>query len=53
MSIVVDHGNSGGALYDDEGRLVGITTHLTQCTNDQYCEGRASSLEAHVLELLQ
>lgn len=47
--IFVERGNSGAALYDHCGRLVGIVTHLVPCGSamrgwDQTCGGRAASL---------
>lgn len=50
---VIDHGNSGSGVYDSRGRLVGIVTRLTECSNGQYCGGTASTLEGRVAELLQ
>jgi S1-C subfamily serine protease len=41
---IVEPGNSGSGVYDTQGLLVGITTHLMRCTNGQICGGRFSSL---------
>jgi S1-C subfamily serine protease len=51
MGIVVEPGNSGSALYDARGRLVGIVVHLYQCDNGQFCSGAATSLAGHMKEL--
>lgn len=52
MGIVVEPGNSGSALYDEYGRLVGIVTHLTYCANHQWCGGKSASLYGHTKDLL-
>lgn len=52
LGAIVEHGNSGSGLYDDNGALVGIVVHLTTCANGQICGGHASSLEKHIKELL-
>ncbi len=44
-SAIVEPGNSGSGVYDDAGRLVGITTHLLRCVNGQICGGKFTSLE--------
>ena len=41
-SILVRPGNSGSGMYDADGKLVGIVTHLMKCPNGQYCGGLAS-----------
>lgn len=41
---IVEPGNSGSGVYDDRGRLVGITTHFRTCMNGQICGGSATSL---------
>jgi S1-C subfamily serine protease len=40
-----ERGNSGSGVYDEQGRLVGIVTHLMTCTNGQLCGGKFASLE--------
>lgn len=52
VDVIVEHGNSGGALYDDAGQLVGVLTHLVFCANGQWCAGKAASLQGHIKELL-
>jgi len=52
MGIIVEPGNSGSALYDEYGHLVGIVTHLLYCQNHQWCAGKAASLQDHVKALL-
>lgn len=37
-------GNSGSAIYDDWGHLVGITTHTRQCPDGSQCIGFGTSL---------
>ncbi len=49
--MLVDHGNSGAGVYDEDGHLVGITTRLVMCGNRQYCGGWIAKLDGH-LELL-
>jgi hypothetical protein len=44
MSIVVEPGNSGSPLYDDQGRIVGVVVHLFFCGNGQYCTGAATTV---------
>lgn len=46
---ITEHGNSGGGAYDRRGRLVGITTHLWNCSNGQICGGRITSMRAEFL----
>jgi S1-C subfamily serine protease len=53
FDVIVVPGNSGSALYDQDGNVVGIVTHLTMCQNHQFCGGRASSLEGHLGVLLE
>jgi S1-C subfamily serine protease len=53
LMMIVDHGNSGSGLYDERGQLIGIVIALVQCSNGQYCEGRAASLEGHIEDLLK
>jgi len=43
--IVADHGNSGSAVYDSAGRLVGVLTQLRSCSNGQYCSTLASEID--------
>ncbi len=52
-TMLVEPGNSGSGVYDNDGRLVGIITHLFRCSNGQYCGGRMATLEGHVAELLR
>ena len=51
LSLIVEPGNSGSGVYDGNGRLVGIVTHLIRCSNGQICAGRATALEGHLREL--
>lgn len=51
MSALIEPGNSGSGVYDGNGRLVGIITHLIRCSNGQICAGRATALEGHLREL--
>lgn len=44
FDVVVEPGNSGSALYDAQGRLVGIVTKLYFCQNGQICGGMATPL---------
>ncbi len=37
-------GNSGSAIYDDWGHLIGITTHTRQCPDGSQCIGFGTSL---------
>ena len=47
---ITEPGNSGSGLYDDQGRLVGIVTHLRLCASTgQICGGSATSLRGRVL----
>lgn len=45
VAIPIEHGNSGGGVYDSAGMLVGIVTNLVPCLPDltQSCGGRFSS----------
>lgn len=45
---ITQPGNSGSGVYDDRGRLIGIVTHLTKCTNGQICGGIATSLHSRL-----
>jgi S1-C subfamily serine protease len=45
IDALVEPGNSGSGVYDNRGRLVGITTHLYRCQNGQWCGGKFSSLD--------
>jgi S1-C subfamily serine protease len=48
VSMVIEPGNSGAAVYDVEGRLVGFTVSGYTCQGDVYCTGniaRASGLD--------
>jgi S1-C subfamily serine protease len=42
-SAITEPGNSGGAIYDSRGFLVGIVTHYRRCSNGQLCGGAATS----------
>lgn len=53
MFIVVEPGNSGSGLYDEDGRLIGIVTARITGVNNQTMEGRAATLQAHLAELLK
>jgi S1-C subfamily serine protease len=37
--VIVQPGNSGSGVYDERGRLIGITDVLFTCANGQWCEG--------------
>jgi len=53
VGMVVEPGNSGSGVYDQQGRLVGIAVATVYNThNDQYVTGKMSSLEGHVQDLL-
>lgn len=43
-STVIEPGNSGSGLYDEQGRLVAIATRYYQCQNTQICGGRGASV---------
>jgi S1-C subfamily serine protease len=51
-TIIVEPGNSGSGVYNDDGELIGVITHLTTCVNGQICGGRAATLYGHVPTLL-
>lgn len=51
-TMLVEPGNSGSGVYDTQGRLIGIVTHLMRCTNGQYCGGKLATLDGHVRELM-
>ena len=44
---ITQKGNSGSGVYDRTGRLIGIVTHLTECSGGykQICGGKVTSLE--------
>jgi hypothetical protein len=42
----VEHGNSGSALYNARGELVGIVVQLWLCEGNEFCGGRAAPLQA-------
>lgn len=48
FAALVQPGNSGGGVYNVNGELVGIVTHLSLCTNRQWCGGRATTLEGRL-----
>lgn len=53
INLVVEPGNSGSALYNARGELVGIVVHTyPNRGNGQYITGGASSLAGHLKELL-
>lgn len=39
ISMVIEPGNSGAAVYDVEGRLVGLTVNALTCQGGVYCTG--------------
>ncbi len=45
LDFMVEHGNSGSALYNSAGQLVGIVVQLVYCENQEICAGRAIPLE--------
>lgn len=49
---IVEPGNSGAGLYNEDGDLVGITVMLRRCANGQWCSGLATSLATHLKDLL-
>lgn len=46
-SAITEHGNSGSAIYDDLGHLVGIVSTLYTAANGQIIGGGAGSLEGY------
>ncbi len=53
INLVVEPGNSGSALYNMKGELVGIVVHTyPNRGNGQYITGGATSLAGHLKELL-
>lgn len=44
LDFMVEHGNSGSALYNGAGQLVGIVVQLRYCEGGQICAGRAAPL---------
>lgn len=53
INFVVEPGNSGSALYNARGELVGIVVHTyPNRGNGQYITGGATSLAGHLKELL-
>lgn len=53
-TIVTEPGNSGSGVYNDDGQLVGIVTHLWTCTGGtQICGGRAAILEGRLSAILR
>lgn len=53
FGVVVEPGNSGSGLYNEDGELVGIVVMLRSGTNGQWISGLATSLESHLKDLLQ
>jgi hypothetical protein len=52
FGIIVEPGNSGSGVYNEDGELVGIVTALRPCANKQWCAGYATSLATHLKDLL-
>ena len=51
--IVVEPGNSGSGLYDEDGRLVAIVVMRVTGVSNQTFEGKAATLQNHLAELLK
>lgn len=51
-SMMADAGNSGSPVFDELGRLVGIVTKMTVCSNTQICGSIIGELNGRISELL-
>lgn len=47
FSIFTEHGNSGSAIYNAAGQLVGIVTNMVRCEDGVPCEGYGAALASY------